>query len=116
MDAGQDSSNSSDDKQEEAQDDDWKSNDDKQEEASDTNEKPDDKDDNDKNPVDDTNEDDDDAKAAIQTDDNSANVVLEIINIDINDDTGKVGPTDGSIDDSKGANAKSAESNTKATT
>jgi hypothetical protein len=115
MDAGQDSS-SSDNKQEEAQDDDQKSNDNKQEEAPDDNEKSDKKDDDDnKNPVDDANEDDDNAEAAKQTDnDNSADVVLKIIDIDINDDTGKVGRTDGSIDDSKGGNAESAESNTEA--
>jgi hypothetical protein len=47
------------------------------------------KDDAKENLVDDANEDNDNADAAIQTDDNSADVVLEIINIDINNDTGR---------------------------
>jgi hypothetical protein len=112
--AGQDSS-SSNDEQEEAQDDTRKSNNNKQEEAPDDNKKTDEKDDDNENPVDDANEDDDNADAAKQTDNNnSANAVLEIINIDINNDTGKDGPADSSTDGSEGGNAKSAKSNTEA--
>jgi hypothetical protein len=113
MDAGQDSS-SSDNKQEEAQDKDRKSNNNKQEEALDNNKKLDKKNDNNKSLVDDANEDDYNANAAVQTDNNSADAILKIIDIDISNDTGKVGPTDSSTDDSKGGNAKSAKSKTKA--
>jgi hypothetical protein len=116
--AGQDSSSS---------DDDRKTNDDEQEEAPDdeqeetpddddkSDENDDDKDDDDENPVDDANKEDDNDDAAKQTDNNnSTKAVLEIINIDNNNDTGKDGLADGSTDGSKGENAESPKSNTEA--